>query len=151
MPVTEAAVLDHTMGSLLRLNLLYVVLASLLLPGRSSKCSSPSHCRVAQEEVRGWVVGRPGWLVHWPSHPLASTGIVRASCDYSCRAHKVTSERAWRREKGGKTETEGSSGKERRVGRDKEKEINRGDKATPGMEETGARAPKLGKLHWARD
>ncbi|XP_051037904.1 uncharacterized protein LOC127220220 [Phodopus roborovskii] len=35
MPVTAAAVLDHTMGILLQLGLLYVVLASLLLPGRT--------------------------------------------------------------------------------------------------------------------
>lgn len=35
MPVTAAAVLDHIMESPVRLSLLYVVLASLLLPGRS--------------------------------------------------------------------------------------------------------------------
>lgn len=62
-PVPAAAVLDHTMGSPLRLSLLYVALASLLSPGRSRKCSSPSHCRVAQEEGvrmgsgKGGVVG----------------------------------------------------------------------------------------------
>uniref|UniRef100_A0A8C6RZ39 Coagulation factor X n=2 Tax=Nannospalax galili TaxID=1026970 RepID=A0A8C6RZ39_NANGA len=33
-PITAAAVLDHTMESLLRLSLLYIALASLLLPGR---------------------------------------------------------------------------------------------------------------------
>lgn len=62
-PVPAAAVLDHTMESPLRLSLLYVALASLLSPGRSGKCSSPSHCRVAQEESmrvgsgKGGVVG----------------------------------------------------------------------------------------------
>lgn len=49
-PVPAAAVPDHIMGSPLRLSLLYVALASLLSPGRSRKCSSPSHCRMAQEE-----------------------------------------------------------------------------------------------------
>lgn len=50
LPVTAAAVLDHIMGSPVRLSLLCVVLASLVLPGRGGKCSGPSQCGAPQEE-----------------------------------------------------------------------------------------------------
>lgn len=72
MPVTAASVLDHAMGSLLRLSVLSVVLAGLLFPGKGGKCSSPSHCTVVQGLGGGWV-----------GHRLASKGIVRASCNHS--------------------------------------------------------------------